>query len=58
MNWAVSVSGTPMGAALVSAMIPTFADGITANADAAPRANAPEWLNCVRPEDVTDTLKP
>ncbi len=58
MNSAASVSGTPKGAALVSAMIPMSSDGITTNVVAAPSANAPEWLYWVRPDEVTDTLKP
>ncbi len=58
MNSAVSVSGRPMGAALVSAMMPTSSDGITTKFVAAPRAKAPEWLYSVRPDEVTDTLNP
>ena len=58
MNSAASVSGTPMGAALVSAINPTFSEGNAANAVPAPSSNAPEWLYWVRPDDVTDTLNP
>ena len=46
------------GAALVSATMPTSADGITTKLVAAPRAKAPEWLYSVRPADVTETLNP
>ncbi|CKT90988.1 Uncharacterised protein [Mycobacterium tuberculosis] len=58
MNSAVSVSGTPMGPALVSAMMARSSEGSTTKFAAAPSPKAPEWLYSVRPEEVTPTLNP
>ncbi len=58
VNSAARVSGTPIGAALVSATIATSADGIAVNAVAAPSANAPEWLSVTRPAGLVPTLNP
>ena len=58
MNSAVNVSGTPMGAALVRTMMARSSEGIATKFVAAPNEKAPEWLICVRPDEVTDTLNP